>query len=525
MASNLCTFKQLLAAHVGSGKPLPNVILADGNELGQAFSRLVMTDQPKEGETPGDTAARYLDEICASLGMEENQEACKAFEETVGVFTTKIKNAWDTVSAIRDTGRELAGEMERICSDQVSKNEFVSKHLNYNQLKTDFPVFSWDGTKIFGSITDVIKTVNSLATADKENVSEEINADKFNIITLDMSKFDQIEDVNVSEESRQAAIDSISALGLGVTAGDIENVVDAVTGINKNCPVVQALSSLKDVANAQIHLFSNIKLFDSAITSFVPVLDVIISEQVDPIPASKEIVIANAKRILTVLQIAAYYEYMQRTTAFRESILLQGGLVNEDQFAQFKEAGGTVTMLAEFIRFMYADDASKIPVAGIKIKPIIDGAAAVSERVKKDIANVEGRVAIAMNLARSIAFKIVIRDYFTKQFTRKNEGADPNAVSAYVADAMAKCAMPIVDAIQQYHVNFVDASMNAIVNSEYKGSFTEHLFKELGAAYISATEQNGNITAQDLRQVDVSVIAKLICKFVVDNLVVVSPVA
>ena len=182
-------------------------------------------------------------------------------------------------------------------------------------------------------------------------------------------------------------------------------------------------------------------------------------------------------------------------------------------------------MLAEFIRFMYADDASKIPVAGIKIKPIIDGAAAVSERVKKDIANVEGRVAIAMNLARSTAFKIVIRDYFTKQFTRKNEGADLNAVSAHVADAMTKCAMPIVDAIQQYHVNFVDASMNAIVNSEYKGSFTEHLFKELGAAYISATEQNGNITAQDLRQVDVSVIAKLICKFVVDNLVVVSPVA
>ena len=519
MASNLATFRALLVKSADEGKQLPNVVLKDNNELGQAFIRLVMSEQPKEDETPGQTAGRYLDEVCASLGMEENQEACRAFEDTVSVFTTKIKNAWDTVAGIRDTGRELSVEMEKIYSDQISKNEFVSKHMNYSQLKTDFPVFSWDGTKIMGSMTEVIKAVNALGTADKENASEEINASLFNIITSDMTKFGQVEDVTMSEESRQAAIDALSAVCQGVPAGDIENVVDAVTGINKNCPVHAALSTLKDVAQAQVNLFNNIKLFDGAITSFFPVLDVIISEQVEPVPAAKEVVIENAKKITTVLQIAAYYEYMQRTTIFADVVLLQGGLINEDYFDAYTKAGGNAQMLAEFIRFMYNDDMMKIPVSGIKSKPIIDGAAAISERVKKDIANVESRVAMAKNTARTIAFKIVMRDYYAKQIKRKDENANPTIIASGVEDCMNRYVAPIVESIRQYNVNFVDASMNAIVASEYRGTFTEHLFKELGAAYISATEESGNITAQDLRQADVSVISKLICKFVVDNMI------
>ena len=521
MASNLATFRALLVKRFDEGKKLPNVILSDNNDLGQAFSRMVTSENPKDGETPGATAGRYLDEICASLGMEENQEACKAFEDTVGVFTTKIRNAWDTVSAIRDSGRELATEMEKIYSDQISKNEFVSKHMNYSQLKTDFPVFSWDGTKVMGSMTEVIKAVNALGTADKAAASEEINASLFNIITSDMTKFGQVEDVTMSEESRQAAIDALANVCQGVPSGDIANVVDAVTGINKNCPVHAALSTLKDVAQAQVNLFNNIKLFDGAITSFFPILDVIISEQVEPVPAAKEVIISNAKKIVTVLQIAAYYEYMQRTTIFTDVVLLQGGLINEDFFEAYTKAGGTAQMLAEFVRFMYNDETTKIPVGGIKSKPIIDGAAAVSERVKKDIANVESRVAMAKNQARTVAFKIVMRDYFAKQIRRKaGDNAQPSIVADGVEDFMTRYAAPVVESIRQYNVNFVDASMNAIVSSEYHGTFTEHLFKELGAAYISATEENGNITAQDLRQADVSVIAKLICKFVVDNMIV-----
>ena len=519
MASNLATFRALLVKSADEGKVLPNIVLKDNNELGQAFARLVTSEQPKEGETPGATAGRYLDEICASLGMEENQEICKAFEDTVGIFTTKIKNAWDTVSAIRDSGRELSVEMEKIFSDQISKNEFVSKHMNYSQLKSDFPIFTWDGTKVMGSMTEVIKAVNALGTADKENASEEINASLFNIITSDMTKFGQVEDVTVNEESRQAAIDALSNVCQGVPAGDIENVVDAVTGINKNCPVHAALSTLKDVAQAQVNLFNNIKLFDSAITSFFPVLDVVISEQVEPVPAAKEVIIENAKKIVTVLQIAAYYEYMQRTTTFVDVVLLQGGLINEDYFDAYTKAGGNAQMLAEFVRFMYNDDLMKIPVSGIKSKPIIDGATAISERVKKDIANVESRVAMAKNTSRTVAFKIVMRDYFSKMIKRKDENAAPTTIASGVEDLMQKCAEPIVESIRQYNVNFVDAAMNAIVAAEYKGSFTEHLFKELGAAYISATEESGNVTAQDLRQADVSVIAKLICKFVVDNMV------
>lgn len=521
MASNLATFRALLVKHADDGKKLPSVVLADNNDLGQAFARVVSSEQPNEGETPGATTGRYLDEICTSLGQEENRPAVTAFEETVSLFTTKIRNAWDNVSAIRDTGRELAAEMEKIYSDQLTKNEFVSKHLNYSNLKTDFPIFGWDGTKTMGSMSDVIKEVNALVTADKENVSSEINASLFNILTSDMTKFGQVEDVPMQEGLRESAIDALANVCQGIPTGDIENVVDAVTGINKNCPVHAALSSLKDLATAQVNLFKNVKLFDGAITSFYPVLDVIISEQVAPIPSSKELVIANAKKIVTVLQIAAYYEYMLRTTTFRESVLLQGGMVNSDVQDAFKEAGGTSQMLAEFIRFMYNDNVDAIPVSGIKIKPIVDGATNIAERVKNDIANVASRVAIAKNTARTTAYRIVMRDHLSKKFKRDDENA--TTIATKVEEAMKAHILPIVDSIKQFGVNFVDATMKGIVATEYKGTFTEHLFNELGVAYVAATEQSGNITAADLRQADVSVIAKLICTFLADNLVVVVP--
>ena len=73
--------------------------------------------------------------------------------------------------------------------------------------------------------------------------------------------------------------------------------------------------------------------------------------------------------------------------------------------------------------------------------------------------------------------------------------------------------------IRQYNVNFLDVTMNAIVAVQYPKTFTEHLFNELGAAYINMTESNGNITTADVRQIDVAVISKLILTFLADNLV------
>jgi phosphopantetheine adenylyltransferase len=260
-----------------------------------------------------------------------------------------------------------------------------------------------------------------------------------------------------------------------------------------------------------------IKTFDDAITSFFPVLDLIVCEQVVPIPSAKDTVIENAKKIITVLEIAAYFEYMKRTTYLSQVLLFQGGLINGDLEEEFKKAGGNSTMLAEYIRFMFNDDVTKIPVSGATIKNIIDGADNVAAKVKKDIANVESRVALARNTARTTAFRIVMRDYLTKRTARNVE--DPSKVATLVERAMQEKIVPIVEVIRQYDVNFMDAAMRAVVTTQYPESFTAHLFDKLGTAYINATEMNGNLSDADIRQIDVRVISKLIITFLVDNLV------
>ena len=209
MASDLKTFRQLLVQYVDEGHAIPSFILRDNSDLGLAFSRIVTTEAPKEGETPGQTAGRYLDEICDTLALPDNEEAVSRFNDTVQIFISKIKNAWDNVSAIRETGHTLAEDMEKITNDQMNNNEFIRTHLNYGELKTDFPVFTWEGTKVMGSISQVIQNVNGLMSNGSDQPSDQINSNLFGIIIADMTKYGQVDDVHVTEETHQAAIDAL----------------------------------------------------------------------------------------------------------------------------------------------------------------------------------------------------------------------------------------------------------------------------------------------------------------------------
>lgn len=519
MASDLVKFRELLVQKIDTGYQIPVMVLKDNNELGQAFARIALSEKSQEGETEGQKAGRYLDEICASLNENDNSGVVPLLNDAIALFTTKIKAAWDNITAIRDMGRELASEMDKITNDQLNNSEFVSKHRNYSNLVEDFPVFTWEGTKTMGSMSHVIARVNGLMTNDGSEPSEEINRNLYNIIISDMTKFDQLESVTVNEESRQAAIDLFKQICQNAPAGNIETAVDLITGINKTIVVSDILSKLTQMSYAQVHMVDTIKVFDEAITNLYPIMELITSDQVNPFPANSETIKANAKKLITILELAAYYEYMVRMYSLNESVLLQGGLINGDLEEEFKKAGGTLQMLGEFVRFMYKDDVSQIPVTGIRISGIVDSAANVHDSVTKDIANVASRVAMATSNARTAAYRIVMRNHISKHVQRTNEGADVNDVSCKVEELMVKVVVPLCDNIRQYDVNFMDVAMNAIVKVQFPGTFTEHMFAELGAAYLAATEQGGNITAADIAQADVAVISKLVCTYLVDNVV------
>lgn len=522
MASDLVLFKKFMVEEADKEISLPNMTVKSDNELGQAILRIPMTEQGKEGETDGQKVGRYLDEICDSLNEGSGKEAESLLQETISAFTTKVKAAWDNISAIRETARELAKNMERIYNSLLESDKFVSSHRGYTTLKTDFPVFTWEGTKAMGSIRSVIANVNGIMTNDGSDPSEEINASLFNLAIFDMTKFNQIENVTLTEDARTAAIDLLKQICQNAPAGNVETVIDMVTGIKQENPVVETLSKMNQAGFAQVNMIKNIKLFDECITSWYPILELITSDQVIPVPAAKDTVKENAKKIVTILELAAYYEYMIRTTSLRDAILIQGGLVNSDQEDAFKAAGGTSKMLAEFIRFMYNDNADKIPVTGINVANIVNSAANVSEKVSKDIANVASRLAIATNAAKTSAFRITMRDHISKALRAANgnsDGSNTAMIASKVEDAMRNVAAPIEEEIRQYNINFIDASMNTIVKVQFPGSFTEHMFKELGAAYLSATEEGGNITAADIRQADAAVIAKLVCAYLVDKVV------
>lgn len=522
MASNLATFKTLLAERLDKGQRIPNLVLKNNNDLGQDFTALVTSDKPVEGETQGQRAARYLDEVCDDLNKPEYGPLVAKFDDVVDTFSDKVKATWTAIEGIRELSKQMAEKMETLTNTNLAADEFVVKYGNYDKLVSEFPVFGWDGTKIMGSIDTVIQHVNGLMTQDGE-ASTQINRNLYNIVISDMSKYGKVEDVAVTEDTYKSALEAMQNVCQTSTEGDIKNALDALTGINKNCPICPRLDSLKRPEEAQTKLMENIKVFDGVITALFPILDLVAGGQVVPFPEAKDVIVSNAKKLIVVLELAAYYEYMYRSTTFQEVILLQGGLINSDAQDAFKEAGGTPQMLAEFARFMYNDDLNKVPVTGIKFKDIVDGAGAVSEKVKKDITSVMNKVTIVKNNARMLAFNVVMRECVTKKIDRDFPTIPLAEAAEKIEDIMKEVIYPIRDDIRQYNINFTDAAMRGIVAAEYKGTLVERLIKQLGVAYVAATEENGNITAADLTQVDISVISNLMCSYLIDTLIDIIP--
>lgn len=514
--SNLANFKDLLANEAAT-KGLPNVVLSQTTDLGQAFDQVVTIDNRQDQETDAQVTARYVAEICDDLGKAENAKVVELFDQVSAAFSERIRTAWSTISAINEQANTLAAEMDSRTQAYLGRDEYVKTHQNYSNMSEDFPEFAWGGTTIMGSPEDTIKEVNLLAAGGKENPDAPKACDK-RILDIVLSNLDhhiilnKIE--NVSDDDRKNIVEAAVATCPTIGAATIVDIIDIMLGIK---PFQNTYNGLKYINTEKpIEMFRNIQRIDAFITDVFPIADGVASGSIVVPDAIKEQMVANAQMLIRFCRIASYYETMQRNSIFSNALVLQGGMINADKKEAFAAAGGNNAMIATYLRKLYNDDKSMIPVIGIGADTIVKAYGNIVEDVQKDIAEVERRLTVANSVARYAAFKEVAMKYLaTKDQT-------PNR-STFVNERMRNYGLCIADCVKQYNINFSDAARDLIIKTEYAGTFVETVQSRLGTAYLAmlGDAEGEKVNEDKILCADISVITDVVVEFVADKMLTV----
>ena len=517
--ANLAGFKTLLSSYADSKHSLPGVELSQVTELGQAFKRIVTLDNAVEGETDGEKTGRYVDEICASFADETNADAVRVFDETVEGFTQVLKDAYASLSSIREKSHELAEAMDRFASEYIEKNQYVVENRKNTEVTEDFPTFSWDGAKVIGAMSYVIEAVNGLVTNAGE-VKKELDASLFNIVVSNLDKYAPVAEIAVEDDAFKATVETLKELCADESAEAVEEAYNYILGAKDLSDIKTILSSGTKRLET---MFQDILTVNDFVVKVFPIADVIATEQVKVEDKIADRVKANAKSITTLCEIATYHIQLYRTTLFGGSVVLQGGLINEDLWESYVEKGGTKKNIGYFVYWLFGNDVSKIPVVGIKPNSLLgDDFSNIIDKVERKIATIKQRIALETTRATVAAYCTVIVDYVRKKVERDNPNADAGAKSALVA-GYSKVIDAISDDIRQYGVAFFDAALATVVKLDYAGTFVEHLQKQLGAAYLAKAKEATDLSDEALKQIDVSVISRLVAEFVCDKMLQTSP--
>lgn len=520
--ADLTGFRQRLADRAEADKGLPPVNLKMTSDFDMDLAKLVTVDNRKDDETDAQVTQRYIDEICDQLAKPENEEIAKKVGSVINAFVEKIKTAKQSLHDVRNNARELAEIMEKGKTDLLAKDPFVSTHLNLTKLSVDYPTWEWSGPKLIGAPTYIKERVGALITAKDADIPTDYDYRLFMMGLNSINSKIKFVDAPLADDVKTTFIDSIcETLGESVTKETVIEVVESLVGPTKTTRAeLLDLSRLTNLNPAD--LFTQIKSYDGFIQKYYPIAEAVSDGQVElPEVENIEDLKSNAENLKTLCEFMAYFELMERETVFKQSILLQGGLLNADEKAAYTEAGGTDLMIAHYIRFMYKDDVQRIPARGISSKVIIESAAHNEKIVKADMCNIENRIAVATTQARVSVFTTVAHRYIVNKVDRENPEETPARKSVLEARFMNGVVKKIAERIHHHDIAFVDAALMLIVEVDYHGTFVEQMYNQLGAAYLAKAQEaeNGEVTDLDMQVAEMGVVAKMVAGFVVANLV------
>lgn len=518
--ADLTTFRTMLADRAAADKGLPHIVLKCCTDFDIDLQRLINVDNRQDGESDSQVVTRYIDEICDSLTSPEYAGIAEKIQSVITAFSDRIKGANASINDVRRSAKQLAEVMEKGKTEYLAKDPYVATHLNLTNVSVDFPVWEWNGPKLLGGSTYIKERVGGQIVAKGIEPPQDFDYRAFVNGCENVATKTTLEPVDAQPEVIENATDAIvDALGGESTKEEVADVVSVLFGTKSVRGYVLNLQRIIGMSPAD--LFSRVREYDQFICKYYPVAESITEGHVTLPESCAEKVKENAEKLRTLCEFMAYFEAMERETVFKSSILLQGGLLNSDAQAEYTDAGGTPLMIAHYLRYMYKDDANKVPARGISGKVIIESAAHNEKIVKSDISNITSRIAIATTRARSEAFRTVAHRYVCNKIDRENADATSGEKSIAIERFMSDTVKKISGRILHHDIAFLDAALMLIIELDYSGTFVEQMYNKLGTAYLAKINaaEDGKVSELDLQVAGMEVVAEMISGFIVDKLV------
>ena len=375
------------------------------------------------------------------------------------------------------------------------------------ELSTDFQRINFDDIiNNFGGI-DLIKTEFSEVTGIPDPT---LNMDtlRFGFNRTKLS----IENVNIDEE---ATIDNINRIAeylknANISSETIRTVYDTVmTSYNFNGLIVKSLGYIFDTNDYATGLLRDIDL----IKTYMPVVDAMQHVPFNLPDTLKDRIYTN---IDTVRNAAALIRFAIAVlmVRFSDAVIITKDLLNDKTTEQYLSNGGSLEDISKFLLVFYRD--TELPNTGIPISVLEEH----KEQVNKEFTSLTATMMMNKASIRKNALTLATKDVLQEYLLNTSQDRLPDGTTgerfAYEKQYLIKKCINKLDGGDDD--NLEGSLFKFIIDLWYDNTIVATVHNLFGEEIMKQLSISKEISDSQLSLVDARVAAKIMAKFIVDNL-------
>jgi hypothetical protein len=487
MSFSFSSFEALLLQNAAA---LPNVKFSENADF-RRISDMILSKislRVNSDTTDEELISDVLSQIESFLRKPEGQGIRTELEKAAALLSKEISLGFNTIHTnIYDTVTDLYKQiMDR--QDDYLRRENAEYLINENaEPSLDFGVLKWDQLKQSAYAEVVISSACKLANIPKEELNSlHLSYMKNKIIRPGFTKID------LNESLIDEVITNLDKIVTTRNSDEIKEVYDMLTktsGYNGYCAFIKARITDNKPADSCAKLADKVELVRLVLKG-LEIVPLNISED------TRTSLFNNAKLIQESSYIAEYYLLLCKNVTFKNSLILDNGLLNGDELSKFLANGNALKDIAYYLRVYHEN--MPVPNSGVSTERIISSKDTVRGIVSKKNSELMLRMHTVKTSCITKAYYNVLMD-FVKSTPEEDIPTTMNRNNfIFTCEGIIKRTM---DILVTKNGSVEDALYTFIIDMKYKNTVVSTLYKYLHKAYAK-------VTAEDERTDDTNIIAR-----------------
>lgn len=502
MGQSYSGFEALMLQNVSS---LPDIRISAKSGLINLFNELVgkvslrlesdATDKEIVSETMSIIESMLNDPDYANLTADIQRAANALSKEVSQAFYTLRGPLHDQVSSISAEVRSRTDNNLRIQGAESLIAEDATPSV-------DFAIVNWGNLKNMAYATSILDTVNAMTGLK----GYDIERGDLQYARKAMQKQEGFQIIELNKEIKDELIQLINKV---VNSREIDELADTFeiflspsrfTGYCNNMHRYSGVTD--DLAGACAWVLNRVELVRS-VTKAINTIPLNLSDQ------TKESLFSNLKKIEAVATLGEYFLLYCRERMFKDKLILNSNMINNEELVKFRNQGGTVEDIAYYLRVFHKQ--APVPFDGVATERILGRRQDVKEQIKQADGKLQMRKKIIMGKAVYGAYV----DTLTSYLQNLGEEVLPEGVSA--KDFFKENFFRVKYTAERLHGsddNIEDALYTFLLDTWYDKTLVKTLFSYMGREYAKMIQQYDNLDEGDMiKLTDNLIVSSLVSEY------------